>query len=315
MRRSQNNENNRCKSDCQLVNFLTLDLTFARKLINVSLTCIHKPLDKCFRWDDENVKDTMAAAAKGYEALDALVSQGDNERNLMPNVAMKHKHVGLRGRDTYGVPHRFGMEFRRGHRSSEELEDLFRYCASTLAGLKIGSDATIRMRRGARAHGPLRGARAHGPGYRMSECVRFVKECRQCPAYALRLAEDVGCDMDKLEQVAERWIKQSAAWDRHRRSVLSAMWLRSGDPQPFSFTDEAFVAKVTPKLQRRLMFLLYTDFSQFPHYDEAELNNVYPEGSPYGDQKVFFQGIQDEQRHIIELIDGLVGMSKLAHWR
>jgi len=239
-------------------------------------------IDDCNNlWTSGDVAQLMHAVADSEQRLAEHVTHGS-----MPNPAVKHKHVGLRGRDTYKVAHRYGFELRRAG-SVEQQEDLVRYLASVLTtiGHPKHPNPTLRLR-----PGPMR--TPHQPTYRLSDMVEFILSDARFVPDTVTVAPDgtaeaatagldghstatspVRVDFDKLDSIALHWVERLERWEHHLVNIKLLLW--NGTPTGvLEQTDEAVSTRAWNKLRRRLLFVLMSDWSRFPCATDADRLNL-----------------------------------------
>jgi hypothetical protein len=247
-------------------------------------------IDDCNNmWSSDDVAQLFAAIAGDEQQLAEHVTHGQ-----MPNPAVKHKHIGLRGKDTYKVAHRYGMEFRRAG-SVEQQEDLVRYVASILSQIgrtndtnqaadndAAGAHVMLRLRSGA-SRSP------HRPQYPLGQVIEFVSNAtaRVLPTEVHPSSE---LDLDKLDSVAEHWVHQLECWEHHLVNCKLLLW----DSMPSGAVhqiDKEVRERAWLKIRRRLAFVLLSDWTHFPYSLWVS-----------GDRIAVLRSLVQEQRHIREVL-------------
>lgn len=235
-------------------------------------------------WSDEDIRNLFSAHQQGFEVFESYVSQKG-----MPNPAVKHKHIGLRGVDTYKVQNRFGFEFRRGFQT-EELAPIVRYISSVLEQIGKLDEVLLRFNWLDKI-GKSQGSRRE---YRLRDVTDWIHSLsRVCPHNGLDSNHADLLLEDKLISVAEPWINSLIKWEYHLINMKNLLWGKQVGAQPH---DADFELATLVKLKRRLAFVLLSDWSKFPSPCDSK-------------SKVLLESLVEEQQFIRNRLNNVLGDS------
>ena len=222
-------------------------------------------------WNKNDIDELFNAENEGLDSFESIIS-----KNGMPNPAVKHKHIGLRGIDTYKVKNRFGFEFRRGFQT-EELPVIFNYIATILS--KIGNEEEIPIR-----FSWLNFSRfsSSNSSYNLSQVVDWIQSnSRVCPFDIIYHSDDLFYDIyyDKLLSIALPWINTLVRWEKHLIDTKNLLWgnkveQEKNSPELFEHGKQ--------KIFRRIAFVLCSDWRNFPSNNQQRtdiLNSLAEEQS------------------------------------
>ena len=216
-------------------------------------------------WTDEDIANLLATVDENdKEKFETYISHKG-----MPNPAVKHKHIGLRGKDTYKADCRYGFEIRRGF-DTEEMEGIIRYISEILSNIGCQSSQFLPIR-----FNWLR--KSKRDYYYLSDVIRFITSShRVCPHNGILPAptseEDATIDLDKLDSLTETWLNQFVEWEAHLIRTKNILW--SNKLLSDKSVDDEFTEQARTKLRRRMALLLLTDWRQFPASTSAQQKDI-----------------------------------------
>eukprot|EP01062_Namystynia_karyoxenos_P001431 TRINITY_DN10495_c0_g1_i2.p1 TRINITY_DN10495_c0_g1~~TRINITY_DN10495_c0_g1_i2.p1 ORF type:complete len:1170 (+),score=234.25 TRINITY_DN10495_c0_g1_i2:957-4466(+) len=256
-------------------------------------------------YTSKDAAEMLRAAGEGAAQFDALVTKGS-----MPNPELKHKALGLRGRDVYKEPGRYGVEIRRGYQTEEELEDFVRCFAGLLCDMGRGHGPRVRLTRGASAD-------AHRGGYLLNSVVDWVaggtagapgRSCPEdCGDDAWRAA---GIDPSKAAVLCAEWV--AAQWDwadfdtRYKKSCFSSD-IRERTPSAApadcpGCRSDAGTGCPSCRVKRSVLFVLASRWELFPSAQRNTPGRLRAVGE---EQAAFREAVnalpEDERRRDIPL--------------
>ena len=242
-------------------------------------------IDDCNNlWSSQDVHNLIDQAAQGKEVFEEFVS-----KKGMPNPNVKHKHIGLRGIDTYKVPFRFGFEIRRGH-SVDQLEEIMNFISNILKQIGYVPSDKILMRVKKRLY---RGAYQEDK-YSLKSVVDFIfSESRVAFTPDEHIDDKEGEEFhDKLTSLTLEWFQKMYDWEMHLINCKLVIWGNTPPPRAF---DPEIANRCLFKLIQRMKFILYTDWEKFPAVNTTKEHLV---------------SLKDEQAFILQQINGLLGAKR-----